>query len=950
MSNACCKHPGTRVGGLSRALAVLTVVVLLAATDGCTRNFFRQAADKEVNDILAEKDHYLPWKIQLWHVYPDQRARFADPTNPDRPPMPPDDALTDQLAPHPQQPGHEGVARVDGSGYLEMIKTWDDTNREERKAVESKTVEQNAEAPEIASGSGGRRGPMQELFDGPLTGTQGFLMTLEQSVELGGINSRAYQSIREDLYLGALPVTAQRFTFAWQFAAIEQAVRQWAGPTSLEGHQNNWSLGSTVSASKLFSTGALLTTTFANTTVFNFLKKGNGLSSLSTFNLDLVQPLLRGGGKAVTLEPLTQAERTLLYEIRAYWHFRQQFYLNVVLGTGVPTDLASAAGTAGGTGPISLLAALGVASTDVKGGFVGYLSTLFRELDMAADKKLVVDLEKTLRIYEGYQEGGIFSPLQVDQVRTQLLQARNTVLTDEQFVTNALDQFKLVLGVPVNMPLVLDDTLARPVTRQLDRYYKIIDDADLAFKDLEKQDELAPEKLRGFLRDLYQDSPLVRGTEFRKRIGPLWDKLAKLDAKDLGARQQDLGKQRRKLLDAKTDLEMKGETLSADDARQLREVEFEADLGGLEELLRRYELRSWEKRPKDQQAQDRLKQFRLVGYAAELVLVSARNERFAAVATMWPALPATPLADCNGGEGIDILTADVDVAQDAAVNVALTERMDMMNARAQVVDAWRQLRVTANALMGFFNVQFHVDSVTPATGANPLAFATSRTNAELTLQPQLPLVRLNERNAYRTAIINYQRARRNLITAEDDISAQVRFDVRQLHLFAENYRIQQKVIQLLYSQVENALELIVAPADPDNLKATGTAGAANAAALTNQYLQALSGLNNAQVNMYDIWLSYLATRMQLYVDLERLYLDNRGVWTDESGKSIPGQSPACPAGQPAPFGPVGGIVPGNGLGGTPVGQPAAGNGPVGVPGQPQPRPRFLAPTAGTPLE
>ena len=33
--------------------------------------------------------------------------------------------------------------------------------------------------------------------------------------------------------------------------------------------------------------------------------------------------------------------------------------------------------------------------------------------------------------------------------------------------------------------------------------------------------------------------------------------------------------------------------------------------------------------------------------------------------------------------------------------------------------------------------------------------------------------------------------------------------------------------------------------------------------------------------MYDIWLSYLATRMQLFLDLERLPLDSRGVWTEE---------------------------------------------------------------------
>ena len=95
-------------------------------------------------------------------------------------------------------------------------------------------------------------------------------------------------------------------------------------------------------------------------------------------------------------------------------------------------------------------------------------------------------------------------------------------------------------------------------------------------------------------------------------------------------------------------------------------------------------------------------------------------------------------------------------------------------------------------------------------------------------------------------------------------------------MFAENYKIQQKILESLYSQVENALEVIVAPVDPDSLKATGTAGQANAAALTNQYLGALGQLNQQQTQVYRLWLSYLSTRMVLYLDLERLPLGADG--------------------------------------------------------------------------
>jgi outer membrane protein TolC len=871
--------------GIPRALYVIGLLCLLAGIDGCTRAFYRRQADNEVNDILAEKDRYADWKIEQYHVYPDPRARFADPTNPDRPPMPPDDEATWKLSPHPQYPGCPGVGMVEGTGYLEMIKVWDEQNRAERvaatEALLRKSLEQNRSDVSGAAPYTRPIGPIQSYFDEPLTAAQmGFLLKVDQSVELGVVNSRDYQRFREELYLAALPVTLERFSFAYQWAATENAVRMWAGPLSPIGPQNNWTLTTTPSATKLFSTGAMLTASFANTVVFNFTGPG-GFSSSSLINLNLVQPLLAGGGKAVTLEPLTQAERSLVYDIRAYARFRGQFFLSVVIGSSLPGDLATFAGTTPTGSPISVLAALGIASTDVSGGFVGYLSTLFRECDMAADKKWVHDLDKAVRLFEGLQEGGQVSPLQVDQVKSTLLQAQNTVLVDQQNVTNAVDQFKLVLGLPANLPLILEDTPARDITRQFDRYYEVIDDADAAYKLVELQEQLPPNELRAFLLKLYTTHQLVQNTEFQKKLPGSWENWAKTADNDLKARIEKLGQQRRMLLDQKTDLEMKGQTLTPEDARILSEADFESDLGGLEQILRRYEARPWEKQAKEeQQRQDKSKLFRLVAYASELVLVWARNERFTHVGDLWPALIPAHL------EQFDLVTSDVDKAQEVAVGAALQSRWDLMNARAQVVDAWRQLRVTANALMGVFNVGYNLQSQTPPGNNNPFAFSPAGTAQQLSLNFQLPLNRLAQRNAYRTAIINYQIARRSLMGLEDSIAAQVRFDVRQLQLFANNYRIQKKVIQSLYSQVESALEVIVAPADPDQLKATGTTGAANAAALTNQYLTALSQLDNAQTKMYDIWLSFLATRMQLYFDLERLPLDNRGVWTDESGEAL----------------------------------------------------------------
>ncbi len=56
----------------------------------------------------------------------------------------------------------------------------------------------------------------------------------------------------------------------------------------------------------------------------------------------------------------------------------------------------------------------------------------------------------------------------------------------------------------------------------------------------------------------------------------------------------------------------------------------------------------------------------------------------------------------------------------AAVRIALEYRMDLMNDRASLYDAWRQIRVTANALKGYFNVAITNNVYTPPMPAQPV--------------------------------------------------------------------------------------------------------------------------------------------------------------------------------------------------------------------------------------
>ena len=65
----------------------------------------------------------------------------------------------------------------------------------------------------------------------------------------------------------------------------------------------------------------------------------------------------------------------------------------------------------------------------------------------------------------------------------------------------------------------------------------------------------------------------------------------------------------------------------------------------------------------------------------------------------WPKLPAVQVGEQN------LLAGPLEEDLDAAGQTALINRLDLMNARAELVDAWRQIAVVANSLLGVFNVQ-----------------------------------------------------------------------------------------------------------------------------------------------------------------------------------------------------------------------------------------------------
>ena len=845
--------------GSASVLGIAVGLILLGT--GCSRQKYRQRADRDVSGILTQKNVVPNASIQNWQVYPDSRARYADPTSPDRPPMPPDDEFARMLSPNPQRPGRAGIARIEGDGYLNEIIAWDAVNRAKEKPEPAPAMEPSADPTAAALRSDQKP----------------YKLKLDQAVELAIFNSREFQDRREDLYLAALPVSLERFQFSAQAFASEQIIREFAGADRGDAG-NRWNISTEVGFTRRFATGAELLVRLANQVVVD-LSGERPTISMSTLGLALAQPFLRGGGLAVTLEALTQAERTLLYGVRSYARFRSNFYV-AIAGNGNYTNNPY------GLQGLSQNLGRGIGA-NLTSNPAGFLPTLLRAATLANERKNIASLEQFLKLFQNLKEGGGVPELQVVRVEQRLLQSRALVLNRTQLYIDGIDNFKLQLGVPATLPIELDDAPLKPIRMQLKRFEEVYDqlrELELAAGQFDPKEPVGD--LRARWSKYLTESDLAKGTPLAKEYPKLAADLKAAKAEDLAKRSADLLEQRRKLLDAKADRQSKRLPEPEVELEKLSRLEAEFDRIGFEQAMRRYEGQPWLRAPADKRVAEQAVAFRVVVEAGLLVAIQTRNQRLEGIRTEWPTVPQLLVDDA------DLLELPLDDAYLKVAQVALSNRFDLMNARAQVVDAWRQIAIRANALQGVFDVRYDLTANTPGNSNDGFNFSASRMLHQVSLRIEPPFVRRAERNLYRAALISYQRQRRNLQAFEDNIVTDARVDLRALRQLYQTLSVQQRAVELAYSQVDNARSTFLAPPDP---RTQDTAG--SVAALTQQLLEAQASLVEAQNQLYTTWVNFLTARMDLYLDLELLPLDSRGLWPDDAATS-PGPAPRT--GTPGP--------------------------------------------------
>ena len=200
-------------------------------------------------------------------------------------------------------------------------------------------------------------------------------------------------------------------------------------------------------ARRRFSTAGEVLVGFANSFVFEFTGGDVNLAT-SLANFSLVQPLLRGAGKDIALEQLTQAERTLLANLRAYVQFRQGFYTQIAIGE------------LGVTGPQRQGSSTSLQSFSGVGGVNGYIGLLQQRQQIRnAEDNLSLQLRTRDRL-EALYDNELTGLVQVDQFRQGVETQRSQLLGSKNSLELAIENYKTgTLGLPPDLPVELDRSM-----------------------------------------------------------------------------------------------------------------------------------------------------------------------------------------------------------------------------------------------------------------------------------------------------------------------------------------------------------------------------------------------------------------------------------------------------------------------------------------------------------
>ena len=684
---------------------------------------------------------------------------------------------------------------------------------------------------------------------------------LEDIVDTAQLNSREYQSQKETLYSVAMRLSLERFDYDLKLStggnrtAANYSHARDAGVTV-----NGLGIPTSVQADKMLATSADLLARFSNSVVMTF----NGPSGFaadvgSDLLLNISQTVFQRDGR---FERLTQSERDVIYAARDFRRFRKTLFTAL---TSQYYDL--------------LISYRGIEIQSQN------YFTLVREFQRQAEE----------------QQRGFARRLQLDQVEQNVLTARRSLVTQCNNLEGRLDTLKIRMGLPTETPINLN-------LMELD---------GLTLRDeLAVTGELIGRVRVRILAERNNEDP-SRVQLLSSGIG-LIDRVLKFysQQRELGMSTADSGPLELQLLRMLTDVAR----LEVEEDRRLLESEREGDdpnvtvmlqrsrdlIEGLSHLQARQlayaakklpgmslveqqnrsrelqqQVESLDQTVRDIFANVELEQLRLL--VDQVAALLAQFEEFSRQLDNLSGLAGPPLTPAEALQAtlnetsqlvhlVDELRAvvgggliPVEMEMDDAMLTGLVKRLDLITERNQVADRWRQIKLAADELKSILNLNASqtVSTRADVNRAFDFTFDESRTSLSATLD--LPFNRRAQRNAFRQRLIDYQSALRRQMGLEDNIKFAIRNDIRSLELDKERYAIGVAAAALAY-------ERVVTTGLQYRLSVEGVQA--------RDFLEAQNSYTESLFSVASDHIGYLVNRMQIFLDLELIEVDESGFWIE----------------------------------------------------------------------
>lgn len=258
-------------------------------------------------------------------------------------------------------------------------------------------------------------------------------LSLDDALRVGAKNNRQFRRHKETVFVRALSLDSEEYAFSTTFSGMILGALSGEPEIVKESVSAG---GDSSLARRKFEQGAVMT---GNAAVdIAKMIRDDWHSFAWTGDITMSIPLMRGAGRDIVREPLTQAERNLVYSIWTFERYRQTFALS----------LAKA-----------------------------YFNVLKYYQNHLNSGDNVKRLEQNYSRAEMMFEAGRMDRIQTDQAKTDLLNARQTMITTKQSYQDALDNFKITLGLPPETPVELRAEELRALEERMESLAAATDDA-----------------------------------------------------------------------------------------------------------------------------------------------------------------------------------------------------------------------------------------------------------------------------------------------------------------------------------------------------------------------------------------------------------------------------------------------------------------------------------------